>query len=215
MDVSRNKFFISELLKNSQNYTELLRGGSETAGLSDLGLLKWQTNLSASWGSVLGGLSSAPLPDFTARWELLWEILAAILVSSTEVPAKLTTLFTSLACRQTYAFYQANMYTLWVVTFNVFSTLKILKQCTWLVMRGDLRSLSIAHKLRHTHISVYNYATSRTGHSLQDLLMQEYILLTVGCAVFCNNGESSVPGYSVVHVILALVRYFLICSAVK
>ena len=97
-----------------------------------------------------------------------------ILVSSTEVPAKLTTLFTSLACRQTYALYRADMYTLLVVTFNVFSALQVLKQCTWLVMRGDLQSFSIAHKLRHTHTSVYSYATSRAVHSWQDLPTQEF-----------------------------------------
>lgn len=101
-------------------------------------------------------------------------------------------------------------YTLLVVTFNVFSALKVLcsLQCTWLFMRGDLWLFSIAHGLRHTYTSVYNYASSRAVHSWQDLPMQENILLTVGCAVFNSNGESSVPGYSMAHIILARVKYF-------
>lgn len=66
--------------------------------------------------AVLGGLGSNPLQDFTAQWELLWEAVAVILVSSTEVPAKFTALFTPLGCRQSYAFYQANTHTLLVVT---------------------------------------------------------------------------------------------------
>lgn len=129
-----------------------------------LGLLKGYANPSASRGAVLGGLGSNPLQDFTAQWELLWETVAVILVSSTEVPAKFTALFTSLGCRQSYAFYRANIHTLLVVTLNVFSTSEVLcsLQCTWLFMRGDLWLFSIAHELRHTHTSVYNYASSKS-----------------------------------------------------
>lgn len=139
MGVSGNKFFISELLKNSQIYTEFLGAAQRLQLCWTLGFLKWQTNPSASWASVLGGLSSTCLPHFTAQWELQWGTLAVNLVSSTEVPTSFTTLFTSLGCRQVCTFYPANMYTLLVVTFNIFTALKVLcsLQCTWLFMTFD------------------------------------------------------------------------------
>lgn len=113
---------------------------------------------SAGWA----GLKS--LQDFTAQWELLWEAVAVILVSSTEVPAKFTALFTPLGCRQSYAFYRANTHTPCWWWHNVFSTLEVWcsLQCTWLFMRGDLWLFSIAHELRHTHTSDYNYALGKS-----------------------------------------------------
>lgn len=58
VDVSRNTFFVSELLKNSQTYTELLRGGSEATGL-------WDTWAFEPVNKPLC------LPGFSARWSQL------------------------------------------------------------------------------------------------------------------------------------------------
>lgn len=164
VDVSRKKFFISEFLKSSQNYTELLRGSSETTGLSDTWVLEMLNK-------------PLSLPGFSARW--------AQLSSFSWFHCSVGTAVGDVGCdpcQQHRGTCQAHN----IVHFtglqasvcflsgqhvhpaggdNVFSTLKVLKQCTWLAMRRDLQSFSISHNVRHTHTSVYNYATSRSVHS--------------------------------------------------
>lgn len=137
---------------------------------------------------MLGGLGSNPHQDFTAQWETV----AVIHVSSTGVPAKFTALFTSLGCRQSYAFYRANIHT----------------PCWWWhFMSSALQKFCVvchAHGFLWEEIFAYfplsmNWAIPtllsiitpliRAVPSWQDLPRQEYILLTVGCAGFNSKGE--------------------------
>lgn len=158
-----------------------------------LQLLGGWANPSASRRAVLGGLGSNPLQDVTAQWDLLWETVAVILVSSTGGPAKFTALFTSLGCRQL-----------------LFIGLTYTPCWWWHLMSSALQEFCVvcnAHGFLWEEIFDYfplptNWGTAtllsiimplvRAVHSWQILPRQEYILLTLSCAGFNSKGESMI-----------------------